>query len=148
MSCCFSQPVSRMLATVVEWLTDFLTGAIMKSRKAARSKAVASPPLFMAMKGSLNSSMYSCLFSYCYPGAVIKKYIKIRLLNHRAEMMFPLPHLFHICSCSLQFQKHLSFIIFTLLVMAFAGLQRMVSHTNSTASPIGTGCKWNKSAIA
>ena len=44
MSCCFSQPVSRMLATVVEWLTDFLTGAIMESQKAARSKAVASPP--------------------------------------------------------------------------------------------------------
>ena len=42
--CCFSQPVSRMLATVLEWLTDFLTGAIMESRKAARSKAVASPP--------------------------------------------------------------------------------------------------------
>ena len=40
-----SQPVSRMLATVLEWLTDFLTGAIMESRKAARSKAVASPPL-------------------------------------------------------------------------------------------------------
>ena len=33
-----------MLATVLEWLTDFLTGAIMESRKAARSKAVASPP--------------------------------------------------------------------------------------------------------
>ena len=42
-SCCFSQPVSRMLATVLEWLTDFLTGAIMESQKAARSKAVASP---------------------------------------------------------------------------------------------------------
>ena len=42
--CCCSQPVSRMLATVLEWLTDFLTGAIMESRKAARSKAVASPP--------------------------------------------------------------------------------------------------------
>ena len=40
--CCCSQPVSRMLATVLEWLTDFLTGAIMESRKAARSKAVAS----------------------------------------------------------------------------------------------------------
>ena len=33
-----------MLATVLEWLTDFLTGAIMKSQIAARSKAVASPP--------------------------------------------------------------------------------------------------------
>ena len=33
-----------MLATVLEWLTDFLTGAIMESRKAARSKAVTSPP--------------------------------------------------------------------------------------------------------
>ena len=43
-SCCFSQPVSRMLATVLEWLTDVLTGAIMESRKAARSKAVSSPP--------------------------------------------------------------------------------------------------------
>ena len=42
-SCCFSQPVSRMLATVLKWLTDFLTGAIMESQKAARSKAVASP---------------------------------------------------------------------------------------------------------
>ena len=42
--CCCSHPVSRMLATVLEWLTDFLTGAIMESRKAARSKAVASPP--------------------------------------------------------------------------------------------------------
>ena len=37
-----SQPVSRMLPTVLEWLTDFLTGAIMESRKTARSKAVAS----------------------------------------------------------------------------------------------------------
>ena len=44
-SCCCSQPVSCMLATVLEWLTDFLTGAIMESRKAARSKAVASAPL-------------------------------------------------------------------------------------------------------
>ena len=35
---------SRMLATVFGWLTDFLTGAIMESRKAARSKAVASHP--------------------------------------------------------------------------------------------------------
>ena len=43
-SCCFSQPVSHMLATVLKWLTDFLTGAIMESRKAARSKDVASPP--------------------------------------------------------------------------------------------------------
>ena len=43
LTCC-SQPVSRMLTTVLEWLTDFLTGAIMESRKAARSKAVASPP--------------------------------------------------------------------------------------------------------
>ena len=42
--CCCSQPVSLMLATVLEWLTDFLTGAIMESRKAARSKAVANPP--------------------------------------------------------------------------------------------------------
>ena len=43
--CCCSQPVSRMLATVLEWLTDFLTGAIMESRKAARLKTVAiSPP--------------------------------------------------------------------------------------------------------
>ena len=41
-SCCFSQPFSRMLVTVLEWLTDFLTGAIIESRKAARSKAVAS----------------------------------------------------------------------------------------------------------
>ena len=41
--CCCSQPVSRILATVLEWLTGFLTGAIMESRKAARSKAVASP---------------------------------------------------------------------------------------------------------
>ena len=40
--CCCSQPVSLMLATVLEWLTDFLTGAIMESRKAARSEAVAS----------------------------------------------------------------------------------------------------------
>ena len=39
----FSQPVPRMLATVFGWLTDFLTGAIMESGKAARSKAVASP---------------------------------------------------------------------------------------------------------
>ena len=38
-----SQPVSRMLATVLEWLTAFLTGVIMESRKAAGSKAVASP---------------------------------------------------------------------------------------------------------
>ena len=29
---------------VLEWLTDFLTGPIMESRKAARSEAVASPP--------------------------------------------------------------------------------------------------------
>ena len=33
-----------MLARVPEWLKDFLTGAIMESRKAARSKAVGSPP--------------------------------------------------------------------------------------------------------
>ena len=33
-----------MLATVLEWLSEILTGAIMESRKAARSKAVASPP--------------------------------------------------------------------------------------------------------
>ena len=33
-----------MLATVLGWLTDFLTRAIMESRKAAGSKAVASPP--------------------------------------------------------------------------------------------------------
>ena len=33
-----------MLATVLEWLTDFLTRAIMESRKATRSKAVATPP--------------------------------------------------------------------------------------------------------
>ena len=35
----FSQPVSRMFATVLEWLKDFLTGAIKENRKAARSKA-------------------------------------------------------------------------------------------------------------
>ena len=45
----FSQPVPRMLATVFGWLTDFLTGAIMESRKAARSKAVASPPCCQVM---------------------------------------------------------------------------------------------------
>ena len=28
-TCCCSQPVSRMLATVLGWLTDFLTGAIL-----------------------------------------------------------------------------------------------------------------------
>ena len=33
-----------MLATVLEWLADFLTGAIIESRKAARSEAVARPP--------------------------------------------------------------------------------------------------------
>ena len=43
-SCCFCQPVSHMLATALEWLRDFLTGAIMESRKAARSETVASPP--------------------------------------------------------------------------------------------------------
>ena len=32
--------VSRMVATVLGWLTDFLTGAIMESQIAARSKAV------------------------------------------------------------------------------------------------------------
>ena len=42
----FSQPVPRMLATVFWWLINFLTGAIMESRKAARSKAVASTPWF------------------------------------------------------------------------------------------------------
>ena len=30
-SCCCSQPVSRMLTTVLAWSTDFLTGAIMES---------------------------------------------------------------------------------------------------------------------
>ena len=30
-SCCCSQPVSRMHTTVLAWLTDFLTGAIMES---------------------------------------------------------------------------------------------------------------------
>ena len=44
--------VSRMLATVLEWLTDFSTGAIMESRKAARSKAVASPPWYSAFVSS------------------------------------------------------------------------------------------------
>ena len=39
--CCCSQPASRMLATVLEWLRDFLTEAIMESRKAARSKVIA-----------------------------------------------------------------------------------------------------------
>ena len=39
-SCCFSQPVSRMLDTVLEWLTDFLTGVITESRKAVRSRAI------------------------------------------------------------------------------------------------------------
>ena len=39
--CCCSQPVSCMLATVLNCLTDFLSGAIMESRKAARSKAFA-----------------------------------------------------------------------------------------------------------
>ena len=45
-ACCFPRPVSRMLAKVLEWLTDFVTGAIMESRKAARSKAIASPSWF------------------------------------------------------------------------------------------------------
>ena len=40
-----------MLATVLEWLTDFLTGAIMESRKAARSKAVAGPRWFDSSRG-------------------------------------------------------------------------------------------------
>ena len=43
-SCCFSQLVSRMFATVLEWLWDFLTGAIMESRNAARSKTVPTSP--------------------------------------------------------------------------------------------------------
>ena len=38
-----SWPVSCMLTTVLEWLTGFLTGTIMESRKAPRSKAVATP---------------------------------------------------------------------------------------------------------
>ena len=42
-SCCCSQPVSRMLAAIIEWLTDLLTGAIMECRKAGRSRAVATP---------------------------------------------------------------------------------------------------------
>ena len=49
--CCFSQPVSRKLATVLEWLTDFLTRAIMESRKVARSKAVASPRCIDLIRG-------------------------------------------------------------------------------------------------
>ena len=55
-TCCCAQPVSRMLATVLEWLTDFLTGAIMESRKAARSKAVASPPCSQ----DRNCTKYKC----------------------------------------------------------------------------------------
>ena len=46
-TCCYSQPVTRMLATLDGWLTDSLTGAIKESRKAARSKVVASPPLLL-----------------------------------------------------------------------------------------------------
>ena len=50
-----------MLATVLEWLTDFLTGAIMESRKAAISKAVASPPpdsYHLHKKPSLTQAQY------------------------------------------------------------------------------------------
>ena len=56
-SCCFSQPVSRMLDTVLEWLTDFLTGAIMESLKAARSRAIytSHPPPLLA---ELNSEVW------------------------------------------------------------------------------------------
>ena len=36
--------VMRMLVTVLKWLTDFFTGAIIETRKAARSKVAASPP--------------------------------------------------------------------------------------------------------
>ena len=54
-SCCFSQFVSRMLATVLEWLTDFLTGAVMESWKAARSKVAASPPCIWVSPGHLPS---------------------------------------------------------------------------------------------
>ena len=45
-----------MLVTVLEWLTDFFTRAIMESRKAARWKAVASPPW---SRGSWNSLQWS-----------------------------------------------------------------------------------------
>ena len=48
-----------MLATVLEWLTDFLTGAIMESRKAARSKAVANPPC----PGEIDDEGYAIFFS-------------------------------------------------------------------------------------
>ena len=63
--CCCSQPVSRMLATVLEWLTDFLTGAIMESRKAARSKAVASLAFHKKnTKSYIDVFSAPCLFRY------------------------------------------------------------------------------------
>ena len=58
LSCC-SQHVSGMLATALELLTDFLTGAIMESRRAARSKAIASPPGYF--KYSFGIIIYSFL---------------------------------------------------------------------------------------
>ena len=39
----------RMLVTVLKWLTDFFTGAIIETRKAARSKVVASPPVMASL---------------------------------------------------------------------------------------------------
>ena len=70
--CCCSQPVSRMLATVLEWLTDFLTGAIMESRKAARSKAVASsplpppPPLLRSVQQEKSCPLLILQFRWCF----------------------------------------------------------------------------------
>ena len=80
-SWCCSQPVSRMLATVLEWLTDFLTGAIMESRKAARSKAVASPPCPGEIRGTQNICSEDDLRSRNFGTFVVKFHAYLPLLG-------------------------------------------------------------------
>ena len=64
-----------MLATVLRRLTDFLTGAIMESRKAARSKAVADPPwLYICLHDTTTNFMLARV----HPGSCTGARISLR----------------------------------------------------------------------
>ena len=90
-SCCCSQPVSRMLATVLEWLTDFLTGVIMESRKAARSKAVAffrQPPcfpvwLFLAFLATSQAFFFFFFFTLKMPAKKVLTCVRLADASRR-----------------------------------------------------------------
>ena len=60
-SCCFSQPVSRMLATALEWLTDFLTGGDYGKPKSDKIKGRCQPPLL----GILLNFSFPFVFEGC-----------------------------------------------------------------------------------